>query len=585
MPYSKEQLNYFRMVHIVMTIFSAALRKIFKKEWLSWYGKKWRDRERDGRRFFLEESLVNRRRNRKALKTISKGDSSQFDNSILFYCILNSNSIGTELWYEDRSMYEDVELLREMRNEVCHITPKDEVKDSDFIKFCDEAISCFRRLRLSTRNLKAIAREKNFDTGEVEELKAKLKREKAAKEEYEQYFSNKFSRLQTFSTKFNARSHLDTMRSRGILTEDEVEDIAKQKRRETELATLLDSVVYKGTSAVSAFLNYLSEIDSKIASDFMDFLAPTELNPIIQPSTSDYPKHYKLVMRRFTKDIYQRDWETLNRRSASFLHFFQDLATKLFVKIELAYGFNIQGESEKGMRLLNKVTSDAWKAGDKCPRILVRALTRKSLQCLYEKKYRESRVLAEEANMIVSSMEGPEEHIICQKRIADCILYEVGSVEDKKERLTLLWNNIIELCRSNMEGIPRSSSYLRFVFADKARLHLGFSKNGFSCTNVLHLEEAERCMQRLEEPDLKTNSQDTYTDAFRLICESKIAFDRSKLTNIDEEKMRMKTKALKLYDKAEDICKGAHNQGVLFMLSSLKEYLESEFTKDGCELP
>ena len=178
--------------------------------------------------------------------------------------------------------------------------------------------------------------------------------------------------------------------------------------------------------------------------------------------------------------------------------------------------------------------------------------------------------------MIVSSMEGPEEHIICQKRIADCILYEVGSVEDKKERLTPLWNNIIELCQSNMEGVPRSSSYLRFVFADKARLHLGFSKNGFSCTSALHLEEAERCMQRLEEPDLKTDTQDTYTDAFRLICESKIAFDKSKLTNLDEEKTRKKKEAFTLYDKAEVVCESAHNQGVLFMLSSLKEYLKND---------
>lgn len=227
------------------------------------------------------------------------------------------------------------------------------------------------------------------------------------------------------------------------------------------------------------------------------------------------------------------------------------------------------------MLLLNKVTKDAWRAGDNCPRILVRALTRKSLQCLYEKNYPESRALAEEANTIVSGMEGPEEHIICQKRIADCILYEVGSVEDKKERLTPVWNKIIELCRSNKEDVPRSSFYLRFVFADKARLHLGFSKNGFSRTSESHLEEAERHMQRLEEPDLRTDTEDTYTDAFRLICQSKIAFDKSKLTNIDEEKTRRETEASTLYDKAELVCKSAHNEGALFMLLSLKEYLEN----------
>lgn len=186
--------------------------------------------------------------------------------------------------------------------------------------------------------------------------------------------------------------------------------------------------------------------------------------------------------------------------------------------------------------------------------------------------------LAEQAYMMVSAMESPEEQIVCLKRIADCLLYEEGLPENKKERLTPVWNSIIELCQRNMDSVPRSSFYLRFVFADKARLHLGFSKKGFDRrpSRVSDLEEAERCVQRLEEPDLKTESEDTYTDAFRLICKSKIAFDKSKLFEVAEEVEESKTEASSLYDKAAVACKSAQNNGILFMLSSLKEYLRND---------
>ena len=291
-----------------------------------------------------------------------------------------------------------------------------------------------------------------------------------------------------------------------------------------------------------------------------------------------YPKYYKLVMQTFTKDIYKREWEKLNRRSAFFLHCFQDPATKLFVQIELAYGYNIQGESEKAMLLLNDALANASIAGENCQRIIARALARKSLKFVYEEKYPESKALAEQANMMVSTMESPEERIVCLKRIADCLLYEDGLLESKKKGLTLVWNTIIELCQRNQDSIPRSSFYLRFVFADKALLHLGFSKNGFDrCpSGILDLEEAERCIQRLEEPDLKTDSEDTYTDAFRLICMSKIAFDKSKVADVAEEVETREKEALSLYEKAAAVCKSAQNNGILFVLSSLKEYLQND---------
>ena len=580
MPYSKEQLNYFRMIHIVMTIFSSALRELFKEEWRRFYGSKWRDRKRDGERFFKNESFLNRRQNRKALKTIRYGDSSKFDNSVLFYCILYSDSVGAHLYGRNPCKYREIDRLRHLRNEVCHIAPKDEVEDSDFQSFCSETIACFRDLSLSTSELKAIAREESFVTDEVFRMKAELMREQLAVREYEQYF---FKKLSTVKKDFNPRPYLEKMKDQGILSEREVENIKKQKKKEIKLAMLMDSVVYKGTEVVAAFLNLLSETDPEVASSFIDFLSPSrqmeetsDHSPEdIRRATVKYPQYYTLVMRTFTNDIYKRDWDKLNKRSAFFLRWFPDAATKLFVKVEVAYGYNIQGESGKAMGLLNDAIANAWEAGENCSRILARALARKSLKLVYEGKYSESRALAEEASMIVSTMESPEEQIVCHKRIADCLLYEDGSLHSKKEKLTPVWNTIIELCQRNQEGVPRTSYYLRFVFADKARLHLGFLKNGFDCcpSSISDLEEAERCVKRLEEPDLKTDSEDTYTDAFLLICKSKIAFDKSKVADVAEEVETWQKEALSLYDKAAAACTIAKNNGISFMLSSLTKYL------------
>ena len=583
MPYSKQQLNYFRMIHIVMDIFATALRELFKEEWRRFSGSKWRDKRKDGRLFFLKESLPNRQRNREALKTIVKGHSSQFDNSILFYCILRSDSVGANLKNRNPWKYDEIDQLRVLRNKVCHIAPKDEVEDIDFQTFCSETITCFKNLDLSTSALEAIAKEQSFDTNEVVRMRAELAREQMTIREYEQYFCKK---LPSLRKDFNPRPYLGKLKGLGILSEREVENIKKQKKREVKLAMLIDSVVYKGTEAVAAFLNFLSETDPEIASSFMDFLAPSkQMEEVcnyapkkIHRATVKYPKLYKSVMQTFTNAIYKLDWGEFKRQSAIFLCNVQDWATKLFVQIELAYGYNIQGESKEAMLLLNDTIANSWKAGENSPRILSRVLARKSLKMVYEQKHSESRALAEEASGAVSTIESPEEEIVWQIRIVECLLNEDGSLESKKERFTPIWNSVIELCQRNMDSIPRSPFYLKFVFAYKALFYLGFSKNGFDPypSSVSDLDEAERCVQRLEEPDLKTDPEDNYADAFRLICKSKIAFDKSKVADVAGEVETMEKEALSLYEKAAAACKSAKNNGILFKLSSLKEYLEND---------
>jgi len=344
------------------------------------------------------------------------------------------------------------------------------------------------------------------------------------------------------------------------LPTSDLEKIAQEKSFDTDEVVRLRAELTREQLAVGEYEQYFSTYEPEK----------------IHQATAKYPKRYNLVMRTFTDAIYKLDWEEFKRQSQIFLCNVQDWATKLFVQIELAYGYNIQGESEEAMRLLKDSIVNAWKAGENSSRIISRALTRKSLKKMYEQKPSESRVLAEEANSAVSTMESPEEEIISRIRIVECLLSEDSSLESKKERFSPVWNSVVEMCERNKDSIPRGRFYLKFVFAYKALLHLGFSKNGFdSCpSSVSDLDVAQRSVQRLEEPDLKTDSENTYADAFRLICKSKIAFDNSKVADVAEAET-WHEEAMSLYDKAAAACRSAKNNGILFKLSSLKEYLKN----------
>ena len=97
MTYTEEQLNYFRMVYIVMNIFSTELRGLFKREWNFAYRKPWRDTTTDGSFFCGQESPGNKRNKKFELALIAKGDSNKFDSTTLFYCLLYSTSLGQEI--------------------------------------------------------------------------------------------------------------------------------------------------------------------------------------------------------------------------------------------------------------------------------------------------------------------------------------------------------------------------------------------------------------------------------------------------------------------------------------------------------
>ena len=78
--YSEEQLNYFRVCHIVTDILPPALRLMFKQEWYNRYKGtygEWRVTPENGLDFKNGESPANKRKNARLLATMINGDRAQ----------------------------------------------------------------------------------------------------------------------------------------------------------------------------------------------------------------------------------------------------------------------------------------------------------------------------------------------------------------------------------------------------------------------------------------------------------------------------------------------------------------------------
>ena len=199
MTYTEEQLNYFRMVYIVMNIFSTELRGLFKKEWNFAYRKPWRDTTTDGSFSCGQESPGNKRNKKFQLALIAKGDSNKFDSTTLFYCLLYSTSLGHEIRRRKKHVHNEINNLRELRNKVSHLVPHGEASRAEFDHFCRDACSAFTKLRLPTNDLQRVMKETSFETKELNQLEVQLLDTKRRLEEYEQYtFLASWRRLSAF---------------------------------------------------------------------------------------------------------------------------------------------------------------------------------------------------------------------------------------------------------------------------------------------------------------------------------------------------------------------------------------------------
>ena len=140
------------MCFIVFDVVAKGLRIIFKMEWDIRFKKtlgEWMEKPKNGLDFYSMESPRNLKRNAHLLATMRKGNTEEWNPSMLFYAILLSDSLGHLISAAVRRSVDD---LRMVRNRFAHIAQA-QVSDADFHSFCNRVICAFQSLGLSTSPL------------------------------------------------------------------------------------------------------------------------------------------------------------------------------------------------------------------------------------------------------------------------------------------------------------------------------------------------------------------------------------------------------------------------------------------------
>ena len=178
--YTDEQLNYYRVCYLTTDILAKGLRSIFKQEWDNRYKAtkgEWKDEPRNGLDFYNRESPRNQRRNSLLLATMVNGNRAEWDCTMLFYAILNSDCI----YGLNPAVYSHVSDLRTFRNEQFAHMPRGHLSGLEFQSAIGKVHAAFQGLGLSTVQIQDIRNQTSFPTDElrnvldeVEDLKREL---------------------------------------------------------------------------------------------------------------------------------------------------------------------------------------------------------------------------------------------------------------------------------------------------------------------------------------------------------------------------------------------------------------------------
>ena len=180
--YNDEELNYFRMVHIVVDLIPVGLRNVFRQQWDYRYerslGRKWTNSTLNGRDFYRMEYPARREEHGRLLDTIKEGNTANWDCGCLFFAILFSKSIGRSRAKPlSLKIRDNVNALREVRNDIFHIKEA-KLSNSQFQQYVGNVLRAFRSLGFATKDIEAVTKQGTFPTREVEELKRKVTRYK-----------------------------------------------------------------------------------------------------------------------------------------------------------------------------------------------------------------------------------------------------------------------------------------------------------------------------------------------------------------------------------------------------------------------
>ena len=180
--YSDEQLNFFRLCHIVTDEVAESLRLFFKKEWDRLYKEdfgEWKDSPKNGKDFYDGESLSKQEFNAEHLAIMINGNTAEWDCTKLFYAICYSDCIGR---YLKRGYKIALNILREIRNE-CHAhSLHGKINDVEFQCIIQQVEDAFKALDLSRDKIQVIREQTSFPT---KELKNVLKKVENLKQELE----------------------------------------------------------------------------------------------------------------------------------------------------------------------------------------------------------------------------------------------------------------------------------------------------------------------------------------------------------------------------------------------------------------
>ncbi|XP_028403154.1 uncharacterized protein LOC114525893 [Dendronephthya gigantea] len=156
---SEERQNYIRALYIVTWAVRKELRKFFIQEWNKLYQASlgaWDDTNVSGQELFNLE----KKRTRPNLKFLhskfQKGNTNEWDCTVLFGAILYSNSIGCNLKSHQKN---ELDTLRKLRNEIIHEIPDKKLTDKDFQTMTTEVKNALRSLGLS---INEVVRIKNL---------------------------------------------------------------------------------------------------------------------------------------------------------------------------------------------------------------------------------------------------------------------------------------------------------------------------------------------------------------------------------------------------------------------------------------
>ena len=182
--YSNEQLNYFKLCHIITDEVAGSLRLFFKKEWNRLYQRtfgEWKDLPKNGWDFWDGESLNNRERHAEELAIMVNGNTAEWDCTKLFYAIRYSDCIG---WFLKPDYVKALEKLRKARNKSYGHISLGQINDAKFKYIIKQIEDALQALGLSRNRIQMVCNQTSFPTEElnnvlkkVEVLEAQLHKE------------------------------------------------------------------------------------------------------------------------------------------------------------------------------------------------------------------------------------------------------------------------------------------------------------------------------------------------------------------------------------------------------------------------